>query len=106
MHCSYIIQHFRDTRRQTIIDLMLGNVKHGDELKFNRMLSTLAQMAEPTITVSDYFHYGALNNELQLTESVVRSARCYSQIIPNAIESIQLVSSHIVICVTEQTTHY
>lgn len=73
---SYFIQHFCDTRRQTIIDLMLGNVKHGDQLKFNRILLTLTQMAEPTIIVSDYFHYGAINNEMQLTESMIRSARC------------------------------
>lgn len=77
MHCSYIIQHFRDTCRQSIIDLMLGNVRHGDELKFNRTLLTLVQMAEPATLAPDYFHYGALNNELQLAESLVQSARCY-----------------------------
>lgn len=81
MLCSYIIQHFHDTCRQSVIDLMQGNVKHGDELKFNEILLTLAQMADPTIAVSDYFHYGALNNELKLTESLITSSRCKKYIL-------------------------
>lgn len=73
--CSYIIQNFYDTFRQSMIDLMQGNIRKSDELQFNEALKVLASIAELPVEVSSYYHYGALNNELQLTESILKSAR-------------------------------
>lgn len=76
--CSYIIQNFYDTFRQSIIDLMQGNITQSDELHFNERLKVLASMAESPIDVSGVYHYGALNAELQLAESIVESTRCWT----------------------------
>lgn len=58
-----------------MIDLMQGNIEQKDELQFNEALKILASMAESSIELSGFYHYGALNNELQLTESIVKSTR-------------------------------
>lgn len=58
-----------------MIDLMQGNLKQKDELQFNEALKILASIAESSIELSGFYHYGALNNELQLTESIIKSAR-------------------------------
>lgn len=54
---------------------MQGNIKRRDELKFNE---TLKMLAESHIELSEFYHYGSLNNELQLTESILKSTRCRS----------------------------
>lgn len=77
--CSYIIQNFCDTFRQSMIDLMQGNITKSDELQLNETLKVLAAIAESNIELSGYYHYGAINNELQLTESIVQSTRCKSK---------------------------
>lgn len=74
--CSYIIQNFRDTLRQSIIDLLLGNITRTDEFQLNESLKVLTAIAQPPIEISSYYHYGALNNELQLAESMVELTRC------------------------------
>lgn len=60
-----------------MIDLMQGNLKQKDELQFNEALKILATIAESSVELSGYYHYGALNNELQLTESIIESTRFY-----------------------------
>ncbi|XP_055315656.1 phosphatidylinositide phosphatase SAC2 isoform X1 [Sitodiplosis mosellana] len=73
----YIIQNFYDTFRQSMIDLMQGNITRRDELQFNETLKVLASIAESPIEMSNFYHYGALNNELQLTESILKSTSYY-----------------------------
>lgn len=55
---------------------MQGNIDRSDELQFSETLKVLVSIVEPPIELSDYYHYGALNNELQLTESILKSTRC------------------------------
>lgn len=74
--CSYVIQHFRDTLRQSVIDLMLGNIMQRDQLQFDETLKILTQMTDLSPIDTSHFHYGALNTELQLTEAVIKSTRC------------------------------
>lgn len=73
---SYIIQNFFDTFRQSVIDLMQTNITQINELQFIEMLKILASIADSNIQLSGYYHYGALNNELQLTESILKTTRC------------------------------
>lgn len=73
---SFIIQNFFDTFRQSIIDLMHGNITQINEPQFSESLKILASIADSNINVSGFYHYGALNNELQLTESILESTRC------------------------------
>lgn len=78
--CSYIIQNFYDTFRQSMIDLMQGNITQRYELQFDETLKVLATIAESPFEISDFYHYGALNNELQLTESIIKSTRWPKQV--------------------------
>lgn len=75
-YCSYVIQNFFDTFRQSVIDVLQGNITHGDELQFNKTLEVLASLAGSPIDLPDYYHYGSLNNELQLIESLIKPTRC------------------------------
>lgn len=63
-----------------MIDLMQGNITQRYELQFNETLKVLASLAESPIEISDFYHYGALNNELQLTESIMKSTRWPKQV--------------------------
>lgn len=54
---------------------MQGNITKSDELQFNEALRVLTSIAELPVEVSSFYHYGALNNELQLTESIIKSTR-------------------------------
>lgn len=58
-----------------MIDLMQGNIKQRDELQFTEALKILASIAESSVELSGFYHYGAINNELQLIESIVKSTR-------------------------------
>lgn len=58
-----------------MIDLMQGNIEQKDQLQFNEALKILATIAESSVELSEFYHYGALNNELQLTETIIKSAR-------------------------------
>lgn len=58
---------------------MQGNITQSDELQFNETLKVLASIAESPIEMSEFYHYGALNNELQLTESILKSTRCLNK---------------------------
>lgn len=58
-----------------MIDLMQGHIEQKDELQFNEALKILASIAESSVEFSEFYHYGALNNELQLTESIIKSSR-------------------------------
>lgn len=70
MFCSYLIQHFRDTFRQSILDLIHGNISDYKDIKIDETIKILT-----SLEISGFYHYGALNNELQLVESLLTSTR-------------------------------
>lgn len=74
---SYIIQHFYDTFRQCVIDLIHGNLEHYNELQDDNVLQTILSITDESLDVPDsrHFNYGALNNEMKLAETLVESAR-------------------------------
>lgn len=91
MICSYIIQHFHDTFRQSIIDLMHGNIADYKDVKFDETVKILASIIDTTVDISGYYHYGALNHELQLAESLLKSTRLikfHSQIVLALFSSV------------------
>lgn len=56
---------------------MLGHITQSNQFQFNETLKVLTEMADsPPVEMSDHFHYGALNTELQFTENLVKSTRC------------------------------
>lgn len=73
---SYLIQHFQDTFRQCIIDLIHGNLYNYNDLQDDDVLETIVSIAESTIEVPYGYHeYGALNAELRLTEAIISGTR-------------------------------
>lgn len=72
---SYIIQHFQDTFRQCIIDLIHGNLHHYHELQHDDVLNTILSITESTVDVPDVYDYGILNAEFKLLESLIVSSR-------------------------------
>lgn len=87
---SYLIQHFQDTFRQCIIDLIHGNLYSYNDLQEDDVLKTLLSIAETTIEVPNgYYEYGALSAELRLAEAIVSSTRfAYCEAPPFIISSI------------------
>lgn len=74
--CSYIIQHFNDTFRQCVIDLMLGKITDCNQLQEDDALKTILSITETSVKIPDgYCTYGALNPEIQLAESIITSSR-------------------------------
>lgn len=58
---------------------MLGDITQCEQLQFNETMRTLIQMTELSIEMSPLYHYGALNAELQLIESILKSTRCRNE---------------------------
>lgn len=77
LNYSYIIQHFHDTFRQCILDLIHGNLEHYNELQDDNVLQTILSITDVSLDVPDgrHFNYGVLNKEMQLAETLVGSAR-------------------------------
>lgn len=83
---SYIVQHFNDTFRQSIIDLMLGNITNCNQLQEDDALKTILSITESSIKVPEGYHtYGALNPEIQLAESIITSSRFAIRNSPNRL---------------------
>lgn len=72
---SYIIQHFQDTFRQCIIDLIHGNLHHYNDLQHDDVLITILSITKSSGDVPDVYDYGILNAELKLIESLIVSSR-------------------------------
>lgn len=73
---SYVIQHFQDTFRQCIIDMIHGNLYSYNELQDDDVLKTVVSIAGSTVDVPNgYYEYGALSAECRLAEAIITSTR-------------------------------
>jgi hypothetical protein len=77
---SYYTQHFIDTFRQGVIDLLLGNLDDISEICRDDPIEQIANIAQsalvPTSRAPKYFNYGVMGNELRLVEDTIVCARC------------------------------
>jgi hypothetical protein len=76
---SYYLQHFVDTFRQGVIDLLHGNLEDISEISADDPLEQITQIAQtalvPESRAPSYFNYGALGNDLKFAEDSVIFAR-------------------------------
>lgn len=76
---SYYVQHFADTFRQSVIDLLLGNLEDLSEISADdpwEQIGNIAQTALiPESSAPQYFDYGVLGNDLKFLEDTVVFAR-------------------------------
>lgn len=77
--CSYYIQHFADTFRQSVIDLLQGNLQDISEISADDPLEQISRIAQtalvPESRAPQYFNYGVLGNDLKMVEDTVVFAR-------------------------------
>lgn len=76
--CSYYIQHFADTFRQSVIDLLQGNLQDISGICSDDPLAQVAYIAQTALVPSyapEYFNYGVLGNDLKIIEDTVIFAR-------------------------------
>lgn len=78
-HCSYYLQHFADSFRQSVIDLLQGNLEDMSEITADDPLDQIVGIAQTTIIpesrAPQYFNYGVLGNDLKIVEDTVVFAR-------------------------------
>lgn len=78
--CSYYLQHFADTFRQSVIDLLQGNLQDISEITADDPLDQIANIAQTALVPHgrppDYFDYGVLGDDLKIVEDTVVFARC------------------------------
>lgn len=78
-HCSFYIQHFADTFRQSVIDLLLGNLQDISEIVADDPLEQIVGIAQTAIIPDrrppEYFNYGVLGNDLKIVEDTLVFAR-------------------------------
>lgn len=76
---SYYLQHFADTFRQSVIDLLQGNLQDISEITSDDPLEQIKNIAETALVpdghAPQYFNYGVLGNDLKLIEDTVFFAR-------------------------------
>lgn len=77
---SYYTQHFVDTFRQGVIDLLLGNLDDISEICTDDPIEQIANIAQsalvPQSRAPKYFNYGVMGSELRLVEDTIVCARC------------------------------
>lgn len=77
--CSYYLQHFADTFRQSVIDLLQRNLQDISEISADdpwEQIGNIAQTALiPESRAPQYFDYGVLGNDLKIVEDTVVFAR-------------------------------
>jgi hypothetical protein len=77
--CRYYLQHFEDTFRQSVIDLLLGNLQDISEITADDPLDRIAGIAQtalvPNGPAPKYFNYGVLGQDLKMVEDTVVFAR-------------------------------
>lgn len=80
---SYYLQHFVDTFRQGVIDLLLGNLDDISDISADDPLEQITQIAQtalvPESRAPSYFNYGVMGNEFQVIEESVVYARLMSR---------------------------
>ena len=78
-HCSFYLQHFADTFRQSVIDLLQGNLQDMSEITADNPFEQVVGIAQTAIIPDsrppDYFNYGVLGNDLKIVEDTVVFAR-------------------------------
>lgn len=76
---SYYLQHFADTFRQSVIDLLQGNLQDISEITADDPLEQIGNIAQtaliPDFRAPQYFNYGVLGNDLKIVEDTVVFAR-------------------------------
>lgn len=80
--CSYYLQHFADTFRQSVIDLLQGNLQDISEICSDDPLAQIAYIAQTALlpeSHAQYFNYGVLGNDLKIIEDTVMFARFSSK---------------------------
>lgn len=77
--CSYIIQHFADSFRQSVIDLLMGNLTDLSDIQMDDPLEKIAGIAQmalvPETRAPQYVDYGVLGNDLKMLEETIYFAR-------------------------------
>lgn len=76
---SYYLQHFADTFRQSVIDLLQGNLQDISEITADDPLEQIGNIAQtaliPESRAPQYFNYGVLGNDLKIVEDTLVFAR-------------------------------
>lgn len=75
-----MIQHFADTLRQSIIDMMLGQIKDKNDFGEDDAVEQLLNIAQTTLVPQkraplEYFNYGVLGSDLKMIEDTIYFAR-------------------------------
>lgn len=79
--CSYIIQNFADSFRQSVIDLMQGNLTDYTQLTDDDVLDTLVEVAKTALVptkpppLRGYFNVGVFGAEARLAEDLIYHTR-------------------------------
>lgn len=79
--CSYYLQHFVDTFRQDVIDLLMGNLDDISDICADDPLEQIKNIAQnaliPELRAPKYFNYGGvMGNEMKFFEDSIVFARC------------------------------
>ena len=79
LFCSYYLQHFVDTFRQGVIDLLLGNLDDISEINEDDPFEQITKIAQtalvPESRAPQYFNYGVLGNDFKFIEASIVFAR-------------------------------
>jgi len=76
---SYFIQHFADTFRQSVINLLHGNIDNENDINEDDTFETIINVAQTVIPITkvpkDIVYTGVLGPELHLAENLFNFAR-------------------------------
>lgn len=76
---SYYLQHFADTFRQSVIDLLLGNLEDVSEISADDPIEQFGKIVQtclvPDCRPPEYFNYGVLGHDLKIVNDTVFFAR-------------------------------
>lgn len=82
--CSYYLQHFADTFRQSVIDLLQGNLQDISEITADDPFEQISRIAQtalvPESRAPQYFNYGVLGDDLKIVEDTFVFARFSSSL--------------------------
>lgn len=89
LFCSYFLQHFADTFRQGVIDLLHGNLDDISEISADDPIEQLTNIAQtalvPDSRAPQYFNYGVLGNDVKFVEDSFTFARSLRLLISSYI---------------------
>ena len=73
--CSYYLQHFADTFRQSVIDLLQGRIEDISDITADDPFEQIGKIAQtaliPDSRPPQYFNYGVLGSDLKLAEDTL-----------------------------------